>query len=146
MSYLYNKREYKKVILSTSDAVANSDRTQFTFSNLKLIDIKQESFLKVCSIVANTSGDSVYHIKLHGVEYEHTDYYNSDKNSTPTIITRCFNGKSSLTLDSYALTLPPQEVNSLSLYIQDTDGNGLASDQKIIITLTIVGTQDTNLT
>jgi hypothetical protein len=141
----YSKRDYKRIILDTSDAVTNSNRTQFTFNNLKLIDIKQSCFLKVCSVVSNTSGDEVFIIKIHGLEHEHADYWNSDKSSTPTILTRCFNGKSSLNLDGYALTLPPQEVNNLSLYIQDTDGNGLASDQKIIITMSLLGIEETEL-
>lgn len=134
MSYLYQKKSYKKIILNTEDAVASvgkassgTGNSEFSFTKFNTISVKEPSYLKVDGISADISTDAVWSVKLDKVNYNKASYYNSDLNGLPTIITRCFNGKSSLNLDGVALELTPQEINEVKLIILDESGNGIDS-------------------
>ena len=134
MSYLYQKKSYKKIILNTNDAIASvgkansgTGNSEFVFYNFNTITIKEPSYLKVIGASADISTNSVWSIKLDNVSYNETSYYNSDSDANPTILTRCFNGKSSLMLDNIALQLPPQDMSDIKLIILDEAGNGIGS-------------------
>lgn len=143
MSYLYVKKDYKKIILNTEDAVANvgkanagTGNSEFVFNKFNNISIKEPSYLKVDGVSSDTSGDAVFTFKLDKVDYNKASYYNSDLNGLPTILTRCFNGKSSLNLDGFALEITKQEVNEIKLVILDEEGNGI-NNAKISLELCI---------
>jgi hypothetical protein len=143
MSYLYVKKDYKKIILNTEDAVANvgkanagTGNSEFVFNKFNNISIKEPSYLKVDGVSSDTSGDAVFTFKLDKVDYNKASYYNSDLNGLPTILTRCFNGKSSLNLDGVALELTKQDVNEIKLVILDDEGNGV-NNAKISIELSV---------
>ena len=134
MSYLYQKKSYKKIILNTEDAIktvgsatAGTGNSEFTFMNFNTITIKEPSYLKIDAVSADITTDAVWNFKLDNVSYNQNNYYNSDSNGTPTILTRCFNGKSSMMLDNIALELPPQDINDFKLIILDETGNGIGS-------------------
>tara|TARA_R100000951_G_scaffold109394_1_gene106402 strand:- start:446 stop:907 length:462 start_codon:yes stop_codon:yes gene_type:complete len=139
MSYLYQKKSYKKIILNTNDAVASvgkaysgTGNSEFVFYNFNTITIKEPSYLKVIGASADISTNAVWNIKLDNVSYNETCYYNSDADGSPTILTRCFNGKSSLMLDNVALELPPQDMSDIKLIILDEAGNGIGSAKMTI--------------
>ena len=127
MSYLYNKKDYKKIILSTADGVATDTNRNYSFKNFNTISIKKNSYLKIDAITANTTSDDVYTIKLDKVNYNKASYYNSDLNGLPTILTKSFNGKSTMVLDNVALELTPQEINEIVLRITKEDGSGIGA-------------------
>lgn len=143
MSYLYQKKSYKKIILNTEDAVANvgkanagTGNSEFVFNKFNTISIKEASYLKVDGVSSDTSGDAVFTFKIDKVDYNKACYYNSDLNGLPTILTRCFNGKGSLNLDGVALELTKQEINEIKLVILDDEGNGV-NNAKISLELCI---------
>ena len=134
MSYLYKRKSYKKIILNTEYAIAvqgkatsGTGNSEFTFSKFNTITIKEPSYLKVDAITADISTNAVWTFKLDSISFNQNCYYNSDTNGTPTILTRCFNGKSSMMLDNIALELPPQDISEFKLVILDEAGNGIGS-------------------
>jgi hypothetical protein len=127
MSYLYNEKDYKKIILSTADGEMSDTNRNFSFKKFNTISIKKNSYLKIDAITADINSDDVYTIKLDKVNYNKSSYYNSDLNGLPTILTKCFNGKSTMVLDNVALELTPQEINEIVLRITKEDGSGIGS-------------------
>ena len=136
MSYLEKKLEYKKIILRTEDAITNTDKTTFTYRGFNSISITKPSYLKIDAVSANITTNSVWTFKLENVKYNNSNYYNSDKNSIPTILTRCFNGKSSMMVDNIALEIVPQDITEIILIITDESGNGI-NTTKMNIEMTI---------
>jgi len=136
MSYLEKKLEYKKIILRTEDAITNTDKTTFTYRGFNSISITKPSYLKIDAVSANITTNSVWTFKLENVKYNNSNYYNSDKNSIPTILTRCFNGKSSMMVDNIALEIVPQDITEIILIITDESGNGI-NTAKMNIEMTI---------
>ena len=66
---------FKNIWLRTQDAVASSDRKQFTFNDLALIQIRNNSILKVNSITLHGQGvssasDHNWTIKIDNVDYK----------------------------------------------------------------------------
>ena len=135
MSYIQKNKSYKKIILNTENATtkeigkatSGTGNSEFTFNNFNTISIKENSYLKIDAISADITTDSVWTFKLDNISYNQTSYYNSDADGTPTILTRCFNGKSSMMLDNIALILPPQDINDFKLIILDENGNGIGT-------------------
>ena len=127
MSYLYNKKDYKKIILRTEDAITNTDKTTFTYRGFNSISITKPSYLKIDAVSANIITNEVWTFKLDNVKFNNGNYYNSDNNSVPTILTRCFNGKSSMMIDNFALEIVPQDITEFVLMITDEDGNGIST-------------------
>jgi hypothetical protein len=125
MSYLYNKKDYKKIILRTEDAISNPDKTTFTYRGFNSITITKPSYLKIDAVSANITTDEVWTFKLYNVKFNNGNYYNSDQNAVPTILTTCFNGKSSMMIDNFALEIVPQDITEFVLMITDQDGNGI---------------------
>ena len=142
MAYLHNNLDYKKIILNTDDAnVVNTDKTEFIFNDLKNITIKKPSYLKFDSISANITTlkiDNIYTVKVDGLNYNKSCYYNSDKNGIPTVVSQCFNGKSSTHLGNFSLELVEQDIPNIKLIIKDTNGIGLVeSGERLSISLMI---------
>jgi len=127
MSYLYTEKDYKKIILSTSDGIMSDTNRNFSFTKFNTISIKKPSYLKIDAITSDINSDDVYTIKLDKVNYNKASYYNSDLNGLPTILTKCFNGKSTTILDNVALELTPQNINEIVLRITKEDGSGIGS-------------------
>ena len=125
MSYLAKKLEYNKIILNTDDGIANTEKTTFTYRGFNSISINKMSYLKIDAVSANITTDSVFTFKLDNVKYNVANYFNSDQNAIPTILTRSFNGKSSMMLDNVALEIVPQEITEFVLIITDENGNGI---------------------
>jgi len=125
MSYLYNKKDYKKIILRTEDAITNTDKTTFTYRGFNSITITKPSYLRIDAVSANIITNEVWTFKLDNVKFNNGNYYNSDNNSVPTILTRCFNGKSSMMIDNFALEIVPQDITEFVLMITDEAGNGI---------------------
>lgn len=136
MSIYNNIKEYKKIILNTSDGITDSDYKTFTFRGFNSISITKPSYLKIDAVSADISTNSVYTFKLDNVKFNKSCYYNSDQNAIPTILTRCFNGKSSLLIDNYSLEIVPQDITEMVLIITDEDGNGI-STAKMMLEITI---------
>lgn len=125
MSYLAKKLEYNKIILNTEDGIANTEKTTFTYRGFNSISITKPSYLKIDAVSANIITDAVWTFKLDNVKYNVANYYNSDQNAIPTILTRSFNGKSSMILDNVALEIVPQDITEFVLIITDENGNGI---------------------
>lgn len=141
MSYIHNDLDYKKIILNTDDAnVVNTGRTEFIFNDLKNINIKKKSYLKYDCVTANIDTlniDKIYTIKVDGLNYNKSCYYNTDKNGIPTILSQCFNGKSSTHLNNFALELVEQDIPTIKLIIKDTSNAGLSATERVIISLMV---------
>ena len=125
MSYLAKKLEYNKIILNTDDGIANPEKTTFTYRGFNSISITKPSYLKIDAVSANIITDAVWTFKLDGVKFNIGNYYNSDQNAIPTILTRSFNGKSSMMIDNVALEIVPQDITEFVLMITDENGNGI---------------------
>ena len=125
MSYLEKKLEYNKIILNTEDGIANTENTTFTYRGFNSISITKPSYLKIDSVSANIITDAVWTFKLDGVKFNIGNYYNSDQNAIPTILTKSFNGKSSMMIDNVALEIVPQDITEFVLMITDENGNGI---------------------
>tara|TARA_R100000951_G_C2590109_1_gene164730 strand:+ start:319 stop:765 length:447 start_codon:yes stop_codon:yes gene_type:complete len=132
MSYIQKSKSYKKIILNTEDAIASvgkatsgTGNSEFSFNKFNTITIKENSYLKIDAISANISTSAVWTVKLDNIMFNQNCYYNSDRDGTPTILTRSFNGKSSLNLDGVSLELPPQDINDFKLIILDESNNGI---------------------
>jgi len=127
MSYLAKKLEYNKIILNTEDGITDTEKKTFTYRGFNSISITKPSYLKIDAVSANIITDSVWTFKLDGVKFNIGNYYNSDQNAVPTILTRCFNGKSSMMIDNVALEIVPQDITEFVLMITDEDGNGIST-------------------
>ena len=78
--------------------------------------------LKVKSIIATTTvANTPYTFRLHDIQYTSKDFYNSD-NGDPTIaqIVSSSTSYSSLTESPFSLILPPQNINYLTIYADDS--------------------------
>jgi mannosyltransferase OCH1-like enzyme len=141
MSYLTKKLDYKKIILNTKDAsFVNTAKTEYIFSNLKPINVKEISFLKfdmIAGYVLPANIDKLFEIKVDNVDYNKACYYNSDKNGIPTIAHHSLNGKSSTHIGNIALELVPQDISSIKLIIKDQNSQGLDVNEDLIVSLII---------
>lgn len=135
MSYIQKNKSYRKIILNTDNATikevgkatTGTGNSEFTFKGFNTITVKQNSYLKIDGVSADITSDAVWTFKLDNIYYNQNSYYNSDTEGTPTILTRCFNGKSSMMLNNFALILPPQDINDFKLIILDENGNGIST-------------------
>jgi hypothetical protein len=125
-------KRIKSIWLDTKNATINADRTEFTFNDLPVIQVRGDiCHLKVNSISgASTSGSNDYinHtfvIKLGNVKFNHSYYFNADKNSTPTIADVMIDANKGFHLNNSVLTLENQDINQLTLKIKTDDGHGL---------------------
>ena len=125
MFFLEKNLEYNKIIINTEDGISDTEKKTFTYRGFNSISITKPSYLKIDSVSANITTDSVWTFKLDCVKFNNGNYFNSDKNAIPTILTRCFNGKSSMMLDNIVLEIVPQDITEFVLIITDESGNGI---------------------
>ena len=125
-------KRVKSIWLDTKNCVINSNRTEFTFNNLPLIQVRGDiCHLKINSITADSdsgSNDYINHtwiIKLKNVKYNHNFYFNTDKNASPTIADVMIDANKGFNLNNSVLTLVNQDINEFSLQIKSNDGHGL---------------------
>ena len=139
----------KNLWLNTKDTtIANggtdSTRKIFRFNELPLIQIKKKSYLKVNSLTLSGAGhqNATNHnwtVKLHGVNYNQSSYYNSDKSANPTIVQFNFDTKYTIQNGLYALELEPQDIINFELEVFNEAGEGLVkSSQPIDIYLNLL--------
>jgi len=128
---------YKVIWLSTKHAVASSDRKEFIFNNLPLIQIRNKSYLKVNSITL--SGDGVgsapnhnWEIKLLNVKINQPSYFNSDNNFVPTIANLNYDPNNSIQNGSMHLEVEVQDIIQLGLYIESDDNHGAIKNSQEI--------------
>ena len=125
-------KRVKSIWLDTKNAVINAGRTEFVFNDLPVIQVRGDiCHLKVNSISGSSSSgtndyiEHTYVVKLGNVKYNHAYYFNSDKNSTPTIADVMIDANKGFNLNNSVLTLPDQDINQLCLKIKKEDGTGL---------------------
>jgi hypothetical protein len=125
-------KRVKSIWVDTKNAVVNSDRTEFTFNDLPVIQVRGDiCHLKVNSVSGSSSSGSndyinhTFVVKLGNVKYNHSYYFNSDKNSSPTICDVMIDANKGYHLNNATLTLPEQDINQLCLKIKKEDGTGL---------------------
>ena len=128
---------YKVIWLNTADAVASSDRKEFIFNNLPLIQIRNKSYLKVNSITL--SGDGLgsapnhnWEIKLLNVKINQPSYFNSDNNFVPTIANLNYDANNTIQNGSMHLEVEVQDIIQLGLHIQSDDGHGAIKNSQDI--------------
>jgi len=132
-------RKIKSIWLNTKDCVVNSDRTEFIFNNLPVIQVRGNIInLKVNSVTASSSSGSndyinhTFIVKLGNVKYNHSYYFNSDKNAQPTISEIMIDANKGFHLNGSILTLPEQDINQLILKIKSDHGHGLIKNNHTI--------------
>ena len=126
--YELKKTQYKTIWLSTADGVASSDRKTFTYNKLPLIKvIGEKNILKINSITLSGAGLSSapghnWTIKLGRVKHNNTTYFNSDKDTTPTIAMINYDSNNSIQNGNMALQIEQQDINEIVLYITTHTG------------------------
>ena len=128
---------YKVIWLNTEDAVASSDRKEFIFNNLPLIQIRNKSYLKINSITLSGNGLSSapnhnWEIKLLNVKINQPSYFNSDNNFVPTIAMLNYDTNNSVQNGSMHLELETQDIIQLGLSIESDDGHGAIKNSQNI--------------
>ena len=137
MYELNRPTNYKVIWLNTEDAVASSDRKEFIFNNLPVIQIRNKSYLKINSITL--SGDGVgsasnhnWEIKLLNVKINQPSYFNSDNNFVPTIANINYDQNNSIQNGAMHLELEYQDIMQMGLYIESDDGHGAVKNSQEI--------------
>jgi len=121
--YELSKSQYKTIWLSTKDAVASADRKTFTYNSLPLIKvIGEKNILKINSITLSGAGLASapghnWTVKLARVKYNNTNYFNSDKNTTPTIAMINYDTNNSIQNGNLSLEIERQDINEIILQI-----------------------------
>lgn len=125
-------KRVKSIWLDTKNCLVNTARTEFTFNDLPVIQVRGDiCHLKVNSISGSSSSgtnDYIEHtfvVKLGNVKYNHSYYFNCDKNSSPTIADVMIDANKGFHLNNSVLSLPNQDINQLILKIKKEDGVGL---------------------
>jgi hypothetical protein len=136
--YELSRSQYKTIWLSTKDAVASSDRKTFTYNSLPLIKvIGEKNILKINSITLSGDGLSSapghnWTIKLGRIKYNTSTYFNSDKNTTPTIAMINYDSNNSIQNGNLSLEIETQDINEIELYIESDDGHGAIKNSQEI--------------
>jgi hypothetical protein len=132
-------KRIKSIWLDTNSAVVNADRTEFTYNDLPMIQVRGDiCHLKVNSISGSSSSGSndyinhTFVIKLVNVKYNHDYYFNCDKNANPTIADVMIDANKGFHLNNGVLTLPNQDINQLCFKIKKEDGSGLVKGNHTI--------------
>jgi hypothetical protein len=136
--YELSKSQYKTIWLSTVDAVASDDRKTFTYNSLPLIKvIGEKNILKINSITLSGDGLSSapghnWTIKLGRVKFNTSTYFNSDKNTTPTIAMINYDSNNSIQNGNLSLEIETQDINEIELHIESDDGHGAIKNSQEI--------------
>ena len=128
---------YKVIWLNTEDAVVSTDRKEFIFNNLPLIQIRNKSYLKINSITLSGAGLSSatnhnWEIKLLNVKINQPSYFNSDNNFVPTIANLNYDQNNSIQNGAMHLELETQDIIQLGLSIESDDGHGAVKNSQAI--------------
>ena len=123
----------KSIWLDTKNCVVNTDRTVFTFNDLPLIQVRgNRSVLKVNTLVMDTDTgssqdykDHVWIVKLGNIKYNREYYFNSDKESIPTIVSVMVDTYNGINNNLNSLEITSQDINQLVMYVKSTDNHGL---------------------
>jgi len=123
----------KSIWLDTKNCVVNTDRTVFTFNDLPLIQVRgNRSVLKVNTLVMDTETgssqdykDHVWIVKLGNIKYNREYYFNSDKESIPTIVSVMVDTYNGINNNLNSLEITSQDINQLVMYVKSTDNHGL---------------------
>jgi hypothetical protein len=123
----------KSIWLDTKNCVVNTDRTVFTFNDLPLIQVRgNRSVLKVNTLVMDTTSENahdyknhVWIVKLGNIKYNREYYFNSDKESIPTIASVMVDTYKGINNNLNCLELTPQDINQLVMYVKSSDNHGL---------------------
>ena len=94
----------------------------YTWDKLPTITINDMGRLKLKSIIATTTtANTPYTFRLHDIQYTSNDFYNSDYGD-PTIaqIVSSSTSYSSLTESPFSLISPPQIINYITIYADDS--------------------------
>lgn len=121
--------KYQNIWLNTENALADSERKIFTFNDLPLIQIRNSSILKVTSITLSGAGIASataqnWTIKLGNVKYNTTSYFNSDKNSIPTIAMMNYDVNNSVQNGHFSLEIEKQDIKQFTINITSSGGHG----------------------
>jgi len=126
--YELTKTQYKTIWLSTKDATASTDRKQFKFNHLPLIKIiGNQNVLKINSITLSGAGLSSapnhnWTIKLKNIKYNQTLYFNSDKDTIPTIANLNYDTNNTIQNGNLSLEIEKQDINEIILQITTHTG------------------------
>ena len=126
--YELTKTQYKTIWLSTKDAVASTNRKEFKFNHLPLIKIiGNQNILKINSITLDGAGvssisDNNWTIKLKNIKYNQTLYFNSDKDTIPTIANLNYDTNNSVQNGNLSLEIEKQDINEIILQITTHTG------------------------
>jgi hypothetical protein len=126
--YELTKSQYKTIWLSTKDATASTDRKEFKFNHLPLIKIiGNQNILKINSITLDGAGVSSapnhnWTIKLKNIKYNQTLYFNSDKDTIPTIANLNYDTNNSVQNGNLSLEIEKQDINEIVLQITTHTG------------------------
>jgi len=123
------KTQYKTIWLSTKDATTSTDRKEFKFNHLPLIKIiGNQNILKINSITLDGAGvssisDNNWTIKLKNIKYNQTLYFNSDKDTIPTIANLNYDTNNSVQNGNLSLEIEKQDINEIILQITTFTGS-----------------------
>ena len=126
--YELTKTQYKTIWLSTKDAVASTNRKEFKFNHLPLIKIiGNQNVLKINSITLSGAGLSSapnhnWTIKLKNIKYNQTLYFNSDKDTIPTIANLNYDTNNTIQNGNLSLEIEKQDINEIILQITTHTG------------------------
>jgi hypothetical protein len=132
------RTQYKTIWISTTDAVASSDRKTFTFNSLPLIKvIGEKNILKINSITLSGDGLSSapghnWTIKLGRVKFNNTNYFNTDLDTTPTIAMINYDTNNSIQNGNLCLEVERQDINEIELHIESDDNHGAVKNSQNI--------------
>jgi hypothetical protein len=127
--YELTKSQYKTIWLSTKDATSSTDRKEFKFNHLPLIKIiGNQNILKINSITLDGAGvssisDNNWTIKLKNIKYNQTLYFNSDKDTIPTIANINYDTNNSIQNGNLSLEIEKQDINEIILQITTLNGS-----------------------
>lgn len=126
--YELTKSQYKTIWLSTLDSITSADRKEFKFNHLPLIKIiGNQNILKINSITLSGDGLSSapghnWTIKLKNIKYNQTLYFNSDKDTIPTIANINYDTNNSIQNGNLSLEIEKQDINEIILQITTHTG------------------------
>lgn len=127
----YKIRQNKIVYLNTTKATKTTSGNRYTSFTwfIDPINILDFAVLRIESISHHNTGstnNAIYTFKIDDVLFNARCYYNTDNTAATTIATCNFNGESNINYSSFALTLQPQNLNKITMYISDDVSNYLA--------------------
>jgi len=132
------RTQYKTIWISTTDAVASTDRKTFTFNSLPLIKvIGEKNILKINSITLSGDGLSSapghnWTIKLGRVKFNNTNYFNTDLDTIPTIAMINYDSNNSIQNGNLCLEVERQDINEIELHIESDDNHGAVKNSQNI--------------